>query len=193
MLLSLSLLGFRLSSATTAASLGAFLDPNGFLNASETSSTAWAGAGIDTGTTGPKGTAQTFRIVVPTQTEPYLGRILLRIPWTLTTQAPAGCQGTIQASATITPGGGGTPVTIPATLGGVRNLNSANGTTFVEIIALDMPAFVLLTPGTTIDITVQPNVTTAAAGATLVPTLRHNPAVLADQLVAELQLAQGVS
>lgn len=187
---SLSLLALRLSAFTAAADRGAFCDPHGVLNASETTSTSW-GAGLDTGTTGLKGTAQVFRFVVPTQTEIVNGRILLRVPWTLTTQAPAGAQGTIQATVAITPPGQ-PPVTVSA-LGAVRNLNSANGTQFVELIALDFPSGVTFTPGTTVDVTVQPTVTTAAAGATLVATLRHNPAVAGDQFVAEFQGMQGVS
>lgn len=184
MLLALSLFGIRTSMASTAASTGSLIDPNGFINATETTSTSW-GAGLASDSTGLKGTAQDFRAIYAGAPSTISGVVHLRVPWTLTTQsAGAGTRGTVSASLIID------GVEIVVSTGSVaRSLNSANGTEFVELIELIMPlgTSVAVQPGSAIVIRLQPKVTTASGvgGSTWEPTLRHDPQSIASQLVAE--------
>jgi hypothetical protein len=182
-----SLLAGRLSAATTAASLGFLMDANGYTVASDTTSTSF-GAAEPTDTLGLKGQAQTFRGIaaIPVQGQ---FRILVRVPWTLTTQsAGAPTRGTIAVGVSI---GGVVVVALAATgpQGAPRNLNSANGTRFVELIAVDMPAIEAIAAGTAIDILVQPLVTVVSGvgGSTMETTLRHDPSAVDDQLALEFQ------
>lgn len=183
-------MGARESNAQTAASFGMWLDPEGYIVASETTSTSW-GTGLSATALGVVGTAQPFRMVVAANSVQgysvgWKGRVILRVPWTLTTQAAgAAARGTVRASLVID----GT--TVLTAQGAPRNLNSANGTEFVELIVLEpevASSIVSLPAGTIFTIELQPIITTVSAtgGDTFTPTLRHDPQEPDDQLVMEL-------
>jgi len=182
-----TLLGLRLSGFTTIAAIAGFCDPSGYINASETVSTAWAGAPIPCDVLGSTGaTPQVFRFVVSEQvTEFYKGRIVLRVPWTVTNTSPgAATRATIKAE--ILAGDAGASVPVATAQGAPRDVSQANK--YVEIIALDIGSNLTLTPGQVIEVRLTPTVTTVGgAGNTYLPTLRHDPATIADQLVAEFQ------
>jgi hypothetical protein len=185
MLQSETVLGARLSIATAAADVGVTLDPAGYINESATTSTTWGS--ISCAALGLVGTPQVFRSKVPTQTVQIGGRILVRVPWTLTTQgSDAASRGTVRVTLTID----GTVITTGD--GGPRNLNSTNGTRFTELIALVMPSAAVMPPGAVVDITITPLIT-VAGGTTYTPALRHDPTAPDDQLVIEFQGLGGVN
>ena len=187
MLLTLSLLAIRFSDGLAASDPGGWCDPNGFVNQSASTSTSF-GAGGSVTVAGPVGTAQSFTFTVGEQTALVGGRLLLRVPWVLTTQAAdAAARGQIRATLTIN----GT--TIGTAVGAIRNLNSANNTRWTEIMCLDLSPAQILTPGTEITVTFQPIVTTISAtiGDTMTTTLEHNPSVPVSQLALDFMNAGG--
>jgi len=180
---SVIMLAGRLSGLGAAANLGVFMDAEGYVVESATTSTAFAGAPVSCAALGLVGTPQSFAIVVPYQTTLAAFQILLRVPWVLTTQsADAAARATVRVTLTIA------GVDVVTAEGLPRALNAANGTRYAEILALAMTTAQVLPAGTSIRITVQPVVTTAGAGgSTYLPTLEHNPQSPDSQLVAEFQ------
>jgi hypothetical protein len=182
-----TVLGARMSANTAVGALGSLVDPKGLINQSESASTSF-GAGLACTALGLVGTAQKFRTdVVSVNPDGFIprvaARILLRVPWTLTTQAAgAAAKATIRADLLVN------GVSVAHASGAGRALNAANGTPYVELITLLVPvASGTWEAGTTLEIQLQPEVTTISAtpGDTYQPTLRHNPQVIGDQLVAE--------
>lgn len=180
-MLTLSFLAIRFSGLTAAADVGGFCDPNGYVNSSASATTSF---GVPEPVTALAliGTAQSFTFKVAEQTGLFGGRILARIPWVLTTQATgAATRAKLKITLTV---GTTTPVVV---YGAERNLNNANGTRFTEIVALDIGSQIL-TPGTSITITVQPEVTTVSAtpGDVVVTTLEHDPNTLVSQFAIDM-------
>lgn len=184
-----SLLGARTSANMTASSNGVLLDPNGLIVSSATGSTSF-GAAESTAATGVVGTAQSFRTMFSTAwgpnaaTRSWNGRAIVRVPWTLTTGDAAGgsaSEGTMRATLAVN------GVTVATAQGAARNVHTSNGTQYVELIELDMTSGVQISPGQPVTLTIQPIITTASGvgGSTMVTTLRHDPQVIADQLVIE--------
>lgn len=184
-----SFLGARKSDGQTAASFGMMLDPDGLIVSSETLSTSW-GAGLSATALGAVGTAQPFRASVAASSSQgfathWKGQVIVRVPWTLTTQAAgAAARGTVRATLYVD------GVAVITGDGAPRNLNSANGTEFVELIQLTIApgsAALSLVAGTTVNIELQPYITTVSGtgGDTFTPTLRHDPQEPDDQLVFE--------
>jgi hypothetical protein len=187
-----SMLGARESGGTAGGAIGLLIDPEGYLVSSATTGTSW-GAGMDVSTIGLKGTAQVFRAVVPAQVDqdsPRVApRVYVRVPWTLTTASGGTPTATMQVSLFVN------GVLVGAAVNGAaRSLSAANGTKYTEIIAVTIAAtaMALWTPGTTVDIVIQPIVIVATGGTTCELTLRHDPQTIDDQLVVEFQGLQGV-
>ena len=182
MLQSFPLLGARLSALALVTDPGTLLDAKGLVVQSETVSTSMGA--LSTEVLGAVGPVQLFRFQFPAPVR-FCGRFNVRVPWTLTTQSPtAASRGTMRASLTIA----GTTV-VSALSGAPRNLNSANGTLFTELLALAMSTPVLVNAGDVIELRIQAEITTiSGVGADVfTPTLRHNPELTGDQLVMELQ------
>jgi len=176
--LSVSLLGGRTSANTALAAVGDLMDPTGYVSATETTSTTWGALACDA--LGEVGTPQVFRISLA-ETIQYAGRLLLRIPWTLTTQTATGtARASLNAKLFLN------GVQVAAGQGGSRNINSSNGTQFTELIPLIVTTPVTVLLGTAIEIQIVPVILVVAAAAqTYVPTLRHDPQSVNDQLVVQ--------
>lgn len=175
-------LAARMSAASAASSNGSLIDPDGLIVSSDSASTSWGSD--DSDTTGLKGTAQKFRVLVGSAPTTVQFTARVRVPWTLTSQSAGGAtRGTIFASLLVN------GVAVATGMGSPRNLNSANGTQFVELIELVMSAPASVSPGSEIAIQVQPEVTIASGtpGTNWEPTLRHDPQAIASQLVVEFQ------
>ena len=190
MLSSETLLGMRSSANTAAAAAAALIDPNGYVVSSETSSTSF-GAGLARDSLGVKGTLQRFAAVAVAAPSTSAWRVIVRAPWTLTTQSVGiNTRGTLRATLFVA------GVQVATALGAARNLNAANTTPYVELIVLDVPAGTPVTigPGTQIEVTLQPEVTIVSGtpGSTWEPTLRHDPQTVGSQLVVEFQGTAGV-
>lgn len=176
------LLGIRQSVATLAADRGIWVDAEGFIVASETTETSFGAAEV-TSATGVVGTPQLFRVLVESPPTTAMFRVVLRVPWTLTTQsAGAPTRGTMRASLLVNGAIAGT-----AGRGAPRNMNAANGTEYVELIELTTSTPVSVTQGMPIDIQIEPEITVASGvpGSSCECTLRHNPQAVGAQLVAE--------
>lgn len=183
-----SLLAARTSLGTLVGDLGLLLDPDGYVVESGTTSTSWGSLAAD-GAPGVVGVAQIFEAVAPTQTTQLAGQIILRIPWTLTTQsAGAATRGQLVVNLVVN------GVTVASGLGAIRNLNDPNGTLYTEIVALIMSTAIILPPGSTVRVSIQESITTSgAAGNTFTGTLRHDPQEPTDQLAVEFQGLAGVN
>lgn len=177
-ILGTTLLGGRSSANTAIAAVADLMEAQGYIVSSETPSTSWGALACDA--LGEVGTAQVFRAVAG-DAFLFSGRLLLRVPWTLTTQtATAAARATLRAKLLLN----GTEVA--SVDGAPRNINSANGTQFTELLGLTVTTPTVVFAGGTIDIQIVPLITVVAAAAqTYVPTLRHNPQAVDDQLVAE--------
>lgn len=182
-----SLLGARMSALANPGDNAVLLDPQGYVVATDTGSTAW-GVLLSAAALGQVGTPQRFLAKQATQSTQLALQVIVRVPWTLTTQAAGAASGVIDAVLLLN----GVAVS-PVVSGNVRNLNSANGTQFVELLTLVMSSPAILQPGDVLAVQLTPRVTIASiAGQTFTPTLRHDPQVINDQLVAEFQGLEGV-
>lgn len=170
-----SLLGGRSSSGTTTADAGILVDAEGYVASSETSSTSYGTLACDA--VGAVGTGQFFR----TRAVFISATLILRVPWTLTTHTvTATARGTIRAALYVN------DVLITQADGAPRNLSSADGTRYTELISLT-GAPVVANAGDVVEIRLIPVITVVAAGGqTYVPTLRHDPQTVNDQLVVEI-------
>lgn len=182
MLTSIVLLAARLSNLTAAADRGLWLDSNGYIVSSASTSTSF-GAGLATSATGLVGTAQVFALQVARQSTLTAFAVALRVPWVLTANnADATARATVRVTLTI----GG--VVIATADGAPRATNAANGTRYVELLRIAMTTSQILTPGMEVLITVQPLITVAGAGGTVyTPSLEHDPQAPDAQMVAEFQ------
>jgi len=186
-----TLVGARMSANTAVAAAGILLDPDGMINASETPSTSF-GAAEPSDALGVVGTAQRFVAVVvgvsPDGHVPRIApRVLVRIPWTVTTKSTggAGTRATIHADLMVN------GVSLVSANGKPRDVGTGitNGDEYVDLIELVVPVASnqAWAPGTLVSVQVQPQVTTVSGvpGSTMELTLRHNPQEIDDQLVAE--------
>lgn len=172
------LLGGRNSANTSLAGVGDLMDADGYVVSSETASTSYGS--ISCAALGEVGTPQQFAWTAGNSFL-FSGRLLLRLPWTLTTQtATATARATLRAKLYIA------GVLIASGDGAPRNINSTNGTKFAELISLSVTTPVLIPAGGVILLTITELITTvAAAGQVYTATLRHDPQTVDDQLVAE--------
>lgn len=181
MVAALSLLAFRPSALLLAADVGGFLDPDGFINASGSVATDYAAAATDVATVVE--VPQTFVAVVSQQQTLSRPRINLRVPWTVKTASAGTPSGRIRVRLLLN------GVSVTSGLGAIRSLHPTNGTRYTDLIVIEPSAAFIPKAGDALTVSVDLEVTTASgsAGSTIVLTLRHDPALSADQFVMELQ------
>lgn len=178
MFLDKPLLGGRSSAYTLLTDPGILMSSDGYIVSSESTSTSFGSLACSA--LGTIGDGQFFHIK-------HAGNVnvpcnlLLRVPWTLTTQcATAAARATMRArlylNNNLVATGDGAP----------RNINAINGTKYTEIIGLYSSSPVVANPGDVVKILITPYITTIAdPGQTFTPTLRHDPQTVNDQLVVE--------